>query len=268
MGRALGRAGDGGVDGVDPGGRTRPRRHLRSGQAILAGQFACRCARCAISSAAWKAIAPIKGVFVTTSYFPPTAYEFVTRVSKRVALIDGRGLADLMIRHRVGVRVKQTLRCQPDRRGLFRGVAAGPRARPRWPSPPLRLYRRLASGSRHVRQCPHRQSRRDRLPHHRHGAAVGNADPGSGDAGRPRRLVHPPRRRMRTRSASARKAISTPRRSSRWRAGSARNALHPGYGFLSENADFAEAARAPASSSSGRRPRRCARWASRARPRR
>jgi hypothetical protein len=30
-----------------------------------------------------------KGVFVTTSYFPSTAYGFITPVSKRVVLIDG-----------------------------------------------------------------------------------------------------------------------------------------------------------------------------------
>ncbi len=47
-----------------------------------------------------------KGVLVTTSYFPSTAYDFITRVSKRVVLIDGQELANLMIRHRVGVRVK------------------------------------------------------------------------------------------------------------------------------------------------------------------
>jgi restriction system protein len=47
-----------------------------------------------------------KGVLVTTSYFPSSAYDFVTRVSKRVVLIDGQALANLMIRHRVGVRVK------------------------------------------------------------------------------------------------------------------------------------------------------------------
>jgi len=49
-----------------------------------------------------------KGVFVTTSHFPSTAYDFITRVSKRVVLIDGPELANLMIRHRVGVRVKAT----------------------------------------------------------------------------------------------------------------------------------------------------------------
>jgi restriction system protein len=46
-------------------------------------------------------------VLVTTSYFPSTAYDFIARVSKRVVLIDGEELAKLMIRHRVGVGVKE-----------------------------------------------------------------------------------------------------------------------------------------------------------------
>ena len=40
------------------GGRTRPRRRLCSGQALRSGEDACRSARCAISSAGWRAIAP------------------------------------------------------------------------------------------------------------------------------------------------------------------------------------------------------------------
>jgi len=48
-----------------------------------------------------------KGVFVTTSHFPATAYDFVARVSKRVVLIDGLELATLMMRHCVGVRVTE-----------------------------------------------------------------------------------------------------------------------------------------------------------------
>ena len=105
MGRALGRVGDGGVDGVikedelgldvvyvqakrlDPDTGV-PLREVRDFVGGLEGHRA------------------TKGVFVTTSYFPSTAYDFITRLSKRVVLIDGQELANLMIRHRVGVRIK------------------------------------------------------------------------------------------------------------------------------------------------------------------
>ena len=105
MGRALGRVGDGGVDGVikedelgldvvyvqakrlDPDSPV-PLREVRDFVGGLEGHRA------------------TKGVFVTTSHFPSTAYDYVARVSKRVVLIDGRELATLMIRHRVGVRIK------------------------------------------------------------------------------------------------------------------------------------------------------------------
>ena len=105
MGRALGRVGDGGVDGVikedelgldvvyvqakrlDPQNGV-PLSEVRDFVGGLEGHRA------------------TKGVLVTTSYFPSTAYDFIIRVSKRVVLIDGQELANLMIRHRVGVRVK------------------------------------------------------------------------------------------------------------------------------------------------------------------
>jgi restriction system protein len=107
MGRALGRSGDGGVDGVikeDELGldvvyvqakrfareNSVPLREVRDFVGSLEGHRAS------------------KGVFVTTSYFPSTAHAFVTRVSKRVVLVDGPELAHLMIRHRLGVRVKET----------------------------------------------------------------------------------------------------------------------------------------------------------------
>jgi len=106
MGRALGRSGDGGVDGVikedelgldvvyvqakrlDPNTGV-PVCEVRDFVGGLEGHRA------------------TKGVLVTTSYFSSTAYDFITRVSKRVVLIDGQELATLMIRHRVGVRVKE-----------------------------------------------------------------------------------------------------------------------------------------------------------------
>jgi restriction system protein len=85
MGKALGRVGDGGVDGVIKEDELGLDVVLRTGHE---GHRAS------------------KGVLVTTSYFPSSAYDFITRVSKRVVLIDGQALANLMIRHRVGVRVK------------------------------------------------------------------------------------------------------------------------------------------------------------------
>jgi restriction system protein len=107
MARSLGRSGDGGVDGVvkedalgldvvyvqakrlDPD-KAVPVREVRDFVGGLEGNRA------------------TKGVFVTTSHFPSSAYDFITRVSKRVVLIDGPELASLMIRHRVGVRIKET----------------------------------------------------------------------------------------------------------------------------------------------------------------
>ncbi|HXT06367.1 MAG TPA: restriction endonuclease [Roseiarcus sp.] len=106
MGKTLGRSGDGGIDGVikeDELGldvvyvqakrfaqeRCVPIREVRDFVGGLEGHHA------------------TKGVFVTTSYFPSTAYDFVTRVSKRVVLIDGSELASLMMRHCVGVRVTE-----------------------------------------------------------------------------------------------------------------------------------------------------------------
>ena len=105
MGKTLGRSGDGGVDGViredvlgldvvyvqakryDPE-KGVPVREVRDFVGGLEGHRA------------------TKGVFVTTSFFPTTALDFITRVSKRVVLIDGPELARLMIRHGVGARTK------------------------------------------------------------------------------------------------------------------------------------------------------------------
>jgi restriction system protein len=49
-----------------------------------------------------------KGVFITTSRFSKDAVEYVSLIEKKVVLIDGKQLADLMIRHNLGVTVKET----------------------------------------------------------------------------------------------------------------------------------------------------------------
>lgn len=48
-----------------------------------------------------------KGVFITTSNFSKDARDFVTRIEKRIVLIDGRELAALMIEHNVGVSTRE-----------------------------------------------------------------------------------------------------------------------------------------------------------------
>jgi len=49
-----------------------------------------------------------KGVFITTSRFSKDALEYISMIEKKVVLIDGKQLADLMIKHNLGVTVKQT----------------------------------------------------------------------------------------------------------------------------------------------------------------
>jgi restriction system protein len=44
-----------------------------------------------------------KGVFITTSYFPQSAYDFVGSIDPTIVLIDGTMLAKLMLEHNVGV---------------------------------------------------------------------------------------------------------------------------------------------------------------------
>jgi len=49
-----------------------------------------------------------KGVFITTSRFSKDALEYVSLIEKKVVLIDGKQLAGLMIKHNLGVSVKDT----------------------------------------------------------------------------------------------------------------------------------------------------------------
>jgi restriction system protein len=103
--RAVGRSGDGGIDGVIKEDRLgldavyvqakrwekvvgRPEVQQFAGS--LDGQKAS------------------KGVFLTTGSFSAEAHDFVRTIGKRIVLIDGPQLADLMVEHRVGVETAAT----------------------------------------------------------------------------------------------------------------------------------------------------------------
>lgn len=101
-GEALGRSGDGGIDGIikeDKLGldtiyiqakkweNSVPVKEIRD----FTGALASKKAR--------------KGIFITTSSFPQSVYEFVTQVEYKIILIDGEQLAYYMIENNVGLSV-------------------------------------------------------------------------------------------------------------------------------------------------------------------
>lgn len=106
-GQRIGGTGDGGVDGVIDqdalgldqiyvqakryaDGNTVGRETIQAFAGALQGRGASR------------------GVFITSSAFTKNALDFAQRIQTRIILIDGSRLADLMIKYRVGVQIKQT----------------------------------------------------------------------------------------------------------------------------------------------------------------
>jgi restriction system protein len=49
-----------------------------------------------------------KGVFITTSKFSRDALDYLQRIEKKIVLIDGQQLAEMMIKYNLGVTVKDT----------------------------------------------------------------------------------------------------------------------------------------------------------------
>ena len=106
-GKAVGQTGDGGIDGTikeDPLGldiiylqakrwsNTVPIKEIRD----FAGALLEKKAR--------------KGIFITTSYFPQSAKDYVNRIEQKIVLIDGTMLTSLMIEHEIGVFTKDVYR--------------------------------------------------------------------------------------------------------------------------------------------------------------
>lgn len=105
MARCLGRSGDGGIDGIIPLDELGfdsiciQAKRLKPGVPVpiadvrdFAGSLEARRAG--------------KGVFVTTTHFSAGAAEFCAQLVRRVVLIEGNRLAELMIRYGIGVRVQ------------------------------------------------------------------------------------------------------------------------------------------------------------------
>ena len=49
-----------------------------------------------------------KGVLITTASFSKEAEEYVSRIERKIVLIDGRRLTELMIDHDIGVSTART----------------------------------------------------------------------------------------------------------------------------------------------------------------
>ena len=49
-----------------------------------------------------------KGVLITTSNFSKDAEDYITRIERKIVLVDGKRMAELMIAHNVGVTIVQT----------------------------------------------------------------------------------------------------------------------------------------------------------------
>lgn len=99
-GQALGKSGDGGIDGI-----------IKEDKLGLDTIY--------IQAKRWENIVPVreirdfagallskkarKGIFITTSYFPPSANEFVKSIEHKIVLIDGEELTNLMFEFNVGL---------------------------------------------------------------------------------------------------------------------------------------------------------------------
>lgn len=119
LARCLGRSGDGGVDGVvsmDELGLDQvyiQAKRLRPGHPVPSSAVRDFAGSLDAHRAA-------KGVFVTTTHFSQAAVDFCKSVSRRVVLVDGRALADLMIRHNIGVVVRSSFQIKEIDAAYFR----------------------------------------------------------------------------------------------------------------------------------------------------
>jgi restriction system protein len=104
-GKAVGKSGDGGIDGIIKEDKlgldvvyVQAKRWSNSVGRPVVQAFA----------GSLEGVRARKGVLITTSYFSQDALDYIHKIEKRIVLIDGQQLADLMIEHDVGVNVSVT----------------------------------------------------------------------------------------------------------------------------------------------------------------
>ena len=110
-GKAIGRSGDGGVDGlIDQDILGLDRVYVQAKRYATGNNIGPGAIRDFFGGL--DRVRATKGVFVTTSDFSKDARETAAQLSKRIELIDGLGLADLMVRFNVGCQVEETFELQ------------------------------------------------------------------------------------------------------------------------------------------------------------
>lgn len=104
-GQAVGRSGDGGIDG-----KIKEDRLGLDFVYIQAKRWNNPVGRPVVQAFAGslEGVRARKGVLLTTSYFSSDALEYIERIEKRIVLVDGKQLADLMIEYNLGVTAVQT----------------------------------------------------------------------------------------------------------------------------------------------------------------
>jgi restriction system protein len=103
-GRAVGRSGDGGIDGI-----IKEDRLGLDAVYVQAKRWEASVGRPVVQAFAGslEGHRARKGVLITTSDFSSEARDYVDRIEKRIVLISGKDLADLMIEHGIGVTIIQ-----------------------------------------------------------------------------------------------------------------------------------------------------------------
>ena len=104
-GKAVGKSGDGGIDGIikeDRLGLDAVYIQAKRWENVVGSD------RVMAFADSLEGVKASKGVIITTSHFSPAAYAYVEKIGKRIVLIDGPRLAELMMDHGIGVTEEAT----------------------------------------------------------------------------------------------------------------------------------------------------------------